>query len=80
MEKSQQDSTWDDRWTGCIFNRVHYISGNIFLREEWLQIFYIPFLFCCYWLLSETEQDKAKWTLALTSWWPIMLCSVALKC
>jgi len=80
MEKSQQDSTWDDRWMGCIFNRPHYISGNIFLRGEWLQSFYIPFLLYCYQLLSETGQDEARWTLALTVWWPIMLCSVALKC
>lgn len=80
MEKSQQDSTWDDRWMGCIFNRAHHISGNVFLRGDWLQSFYIPFLLCCYQLLSETGQHEARWTPALTNWWPIVLFSVALKC
>lgn len=79
MEKSQQDSTWDDRWMGCIFNRAHYISGNVFLREEGQHCFSIPSLLCCYQLLSETGQDKVRRTLALTDWWPIILCSAALK-
>lgn len=58
MEKSQQDSTWDDRWMGCIFNRAHYISRNIFPREEGLQSFYIPFLLRCYQLL---RQARTRW-------------------
>lgn len=79
MEKSRQDSTWDDRWMGCIFNRAHYISGNIFLKGKWLQSFY-PCLLCCYQLLSEKEQDSARWMLDLNNWWPIMLWSVGLNC
>lgn len=78
MEKSQQDSTQDDRWMGCIFNRAHYISGNIFLKGKWLQSFY-PCLLCCYQLLSEKGRDNARWILDLNDLWPIML-SVVLKC
>lgn len=79
MEKSQQDCTQDDRWMGCIFNRAHYISGNIFLKGKWLQSFY-SCLLCCYQLLSEKGQDNARWMLDLNNLWPITLQCVVLKC
>lgn len=64
---------------GCIFNRAHYISGNIFLKGKWLQSFY-PCLLCCYQLLSEEGQDSTRWMLDLNNLWPIMLWFVVLKC
>lgn len=64
---------------GYIFNRAHYISGNIFLKGKRLQSFY-PCLLCCYQLLSEKGQDSVRWMRDLNKFRPIMLWSLALKC